>query len=155
MREFVRAAMMFAVLVQRALGEMGFWIEEVRQDVCNVQSDIVALQREAHKMRTEVDKLRAEVAQMKKKARFQELVAQEAQAVLRRRNSAGFLEEAVHDCNQGDATAAKFLKLDRRREVLALNVEYYMVQAGVIRPSVIVKKVCDSRVTSLRCEAPC
>ena len=78
-----------------------------------------------------------------------ELVAQEAQAVLRRRNSAGFLEEAVHDCNQGDATAAKFLKLDRRREVLALNVEYYMVQAGVIRPSVIVKKVCDSRVASL------
>jgi hypothetical protein len=78
-----------------------------------------------------------------------ELVAQEAQAVLRRLNSAGFLEEAVHDCNKEDATAEKFLKLDRRREMLALNVEYYMVQAGVIRPSVIVKKVCDSHVASM------
>ena len=39
--------------------------------------------------------------------------------------------------------------LARRRTMLAASVEYYMVQAGVIRPSVIVKKVCDSRVASL------
>ena len=80
--------MNFAVLVQRALGEMGFWIEEVRQDVCNVQSDIVALQREAGQtraeletMRRELGRVRAEFEHMKQKVRFQELVAQEAKLV--------------------------------------------------------------------------
>ena len=57
------------------------WLEEVRQDVCNVQSDIVVLQREAEGARRELDQLRAEFAHMKKKQRFQELVAQESRLV--------------------------------------------------------------------------
>ena len=57
------------------------WLEEVRQDVCNVQSDIVALQREAESARKELDHLRAEFAHMKRKQRFQELVVQESRLV--------------------------------------------------------------------------
>ena len=74
--------MMFdAALVDRMLGDVLYWLEEVRQDVCNVQSDVAALREGAERMRAEVDRLRAEVAQMKARQRFRELAAQEAQLV--------------------------------------------------------------------------
>ncbi len=75
---------MFAMLgagVERMLCDVAVWLEEVRQDVCNMQSDIVVLQREAQTMRGELDRLRAEVAQMQRKERFRELAAQEAKLV--------------------------------------------------------------------------
>ena len=73
---------MFGMLgVENVVQSLGLWIEEVRQDVCNVQSDVAALQREAQTMRGELDRLRAEVEHMKRKQRFQELVAQEAKLV--------------------------------------------------------------------------
>ena len=72
---------MFAMQVQRVLCDVAVWLEQVHQDVCNVQSDVAALQAEARTLRTELDRLRAEVAQMKRKQRFQELVAQEAKLV--------------------------------------------------------------------------
>ena len=97
MLNFVNAA-----LVDRMLRDVLCWLEEVRQDVCNVQSDIVALQREAEKMRGEMDRMRAEVAQMRKKARFQELVAQESRLVfsdagMERRRLAQFERLAAGD----------------------------------------------------------
>ena len=67
--------------VENVLQSLGLWIEEVRQDVCNVQSDVAALQDEAGQMRTALDRLRAEVEHMKRKQRFQELAAQEAKLV--------------------------------------------------------------------------
>jgi hypothetical protein len=73
---------MFAMLgVENVLQSLGLWIEEVRQDVCNVQSDVAALQDGAGQMRGELDRLRAEVAQMQRKERFRELAAQEARLV--------------------------------------------------------------------------
>jgi len=73
---------MFARLaVERVVCDVLVWLEEVRQDVCNVQSDVAVLQREAQAMRGELDRLRAEVEHMKRKQRFQELVAQEAKLV--------------------------------------------------------------------------
>ena len=73
---------MFGMLgVENVLQSLGLWIEEVRQDVCNVQSDVAALQDGAGQMRTDLDRLRAEVAEMKRKQRFQELVTQEAKLV--------------------------------------------------------------------------
>jgi hypothetical protein len=75
---------MFAMLgvgVEKVLCDVVVWLEEVRQDVCNMQSDIVVLQREAQSMRGELDRLRAEVAQMQRKERFRELAAQEAKVV--------------------------------------------------------------------------
>ncbi len=76
-----------------------------------------------------------------------EVVAQEALAVLARRGSKGKLEPIVAACNEeGPIAESCFLKLERRREVVTLNVEYYMVQAGLIRPSIIVRKVSDSCV---------
>ena len=80
-----------------------------------------------------------------------ELVAEEALVVLSRLNrqvtsGAPKLESetlrkyiAGEHMDDGDIWS-----LGRRRSMLALNVEYYMVQTGVIRPSVIVKKVCES-----------
>ena len=73
---------MFAMLgVERMLCDVAVWLEEVRQDVCNVQSDVAALQDGAGQMRGELDRLRAEVAQMQRKERFRELAAQEAKLV--------------------------------------------------------------------------
>jgi hypothetical protein len=73
---------MFGMLgVENVLQSLGLWIEEVRQDVCNVQSDVAALQDGAGQMRTDLDRLRAEVAEMKRKQRFQELVTHEAKLV--------------------------------------------------------------------------
>ena len=91
-----------AALVDGMLRDVLCWLEEVRQDMCNVQSDVAALREGAEKMRTEVDKLRAEVAQMQKKARFQELVAQEARLVfsdagMERRRLAQFERLAAGD----------------------------------------------------------
>ena len=83
MREFVRmfGVAFNAALVDRMLRDVLCWLEEVRQDVCNVQSDIVALQREAEGARRDLDQLRAEFAHMKQKQRFQELVVQESRLV--------------------------------------------------------------------------
>ena len=74
--------------VAKVLSDMGMWLEEVRQDVCNVQSDVVALQRETERMRAETESMRAETAmlrtellQIQRKVRLQELAAQEAALV--------------------------------------------------------------------------
>jgi hypothetical protein len=86
-----------------------------------------------------------------------ELVAQEALVVLGRLNRilkpgyAPMLEsESLRKYQAGEPLDdGDHWNLARRRTMLAASVEYYMVQAGVIRPSVIVKKVCDSRVASM------
>ena len=65
----------------KVLSDMGMWLEEVRQDVCNVQSDVVALQRETERMRAETAMLRTELLQIQRKVRLQELAAQEAALV--------------------------------------------------------------------------
>jgi cell division protein FtsB len=67
--------------VEQMLRDVGMWLEEVRQDVCNVQSDVAALQREAERMRAEAAMLRAELAEIRRKVRLQELAAQEATLV--------------------------------------------------------------------------
>ena len=73
MREFAGSAMVFALLPagEKALWSVLYWLEEVRQDVCNIQGDIVVL-------REELDKLRAEVARMRERERVRELAAQTA-----------------------------------------------------------------------------
>ncbi len=73
MREFAGSAMVFALLPagEKALWSVLYWLEEVRQDVCNVQGDIVELRRE-------LDKTRAEVARMRERERVRELAAQTA-----------------------------------------------------------------------------
>ena len=85
-----------------------------------------------------------------------ELVAQEALVVLGRLNrlvTKGYLPrlEAPVPTHNEDGTIHEYNKylLDRRHCTLAATVEYYMVQAGLIRPSVIVQKVRESigRVT--------
>jgi len=65
--------MVFALLPagEKALWSVLYWLEEVRQDVCNVQGDIVELRRE-------LDKTRAEVARMRERERVRELAAQTA-----------------------------------------------------------------------------
>ena len=65
--------MVFALLPagEKALWSVLYWLEEVRQDVCNVQADIVELRRE-------LDKTRAEVARMRERERVRELAAQTA-----------------------------------------------------------------------------
>jgi hypothetical protein len=73
---------MFARLaVEKVVCDVVVWLEEVRQDVCNVQNDIVVLQREASTTHLELDRLRAEVAHMKRREQFRELAAQEAKLV--------------------------------------------------------------------------
>ena len=67
--------------VESVLSNVLYWLEEVRQDVCNVQSDIVVLQREAASARKQLDHLRAEFEHLKRKQRFQELVVQESRLV--------------------------------------------------------------------------
>ena len=67
--------------VAKVLSDMGMWLEEVRQDVCNVQSDVVALQRETERMRAETAMLRTELLQIQRKVRLQELAAKEAALV--------------------------------------------------------------------------
>ena len=67
--------------MEKVVCDVLVWLEEVRQDVCNVQSDVAALQDGAGQMRLELDRLRAEVEHMKRKQRFQELAAQEAKLV--------------------------------------------------------------------------
>jgi len=73
LREFAGSAMVFALLPagEKALWSVLYWLEEVRQDVCNMQGDIVAL-------REELDKTRAEVARMRERERVRELAAQTA-----------------------------------------------------------------------------
>ncbi len=56
---------------QKALCSVLCWLEEVRQDVCNIQGDIVEL-------RAELDKMRAEVGRMRERKRVRELAAQTA-----------------------------------------------------------------------------
>jgi hypothetical protein len=65
--------MVFALLPagEKALWSVLYWLEEVRQDVCNIQGDVVAL-------REELDKTRAEVARMRERERVRELAAQTA-----------------------------------------------------------------------------
>jgi hypothetical protein len=65
--------MVFALLPagEKALWSVLYWLEEVRQDVCNIQGDVVELRRE-------LDKTRAEVARMRERERVRELAAQTA-----------------------------------------------------------------------------
>jgi hypothetical protein len=73
LREFAGTAMAFALLPagEKALWGVLYWLEEVRQDVCNMQGDIVVL-------REELDKTRAEVARLRERERVRELAAQTA-----------------------------------------------------------------------------
>ncbi len=91
---------MLGVGVENVLQNLGLWIEEVRQDVCNVQSDVAALQDEAGQMRKDLDRLCAEVAHMKRREQFRELAAQEAKLVFsdvgeERRRLARLVKEVV------------------------------------------------------------
>ena len=58
--------------VEKTVCRLAYWLEEVRQDVCNVQSDVGEL-------RLELVRLRAAVAHMEKRERERELAAQAAQ----------------------------------------------------------------------------
>jgi regulator of replication initiation timing len=60
-----------AFSVEKMVCRLAYWLEEVRQDVCNVQSDVGEL-------RLELDRLRAAVAHMEKRERERELAAQAA-----------------------------------------------------------------------------
>ena len=57
--------------VEKTVCRLAYWLEEVRQDVCNVQSDVGEL-------RLELDRLRAAVAHMQNRERERELAAQAA-----------------------------------------------------------------------------
>ena len=57
--------------VEKTVCRLVYWLEEVRQDVCNVQSDVGEL-------RLELDRLRAAVAHMERRERERELAAQAA-----------------------------------------------------------------------------
>ena len=61
--------MQFAV--EKTVCRLVYWLEEVRQDVCNVQSDVGEL-------RAELDRLRAAVTHMQRRERERELAAQTA-----------------------------------------------------------------------------
>ena len=58
----------------KVLCDVGHWMEEVRQDVCNVQSEVAAL-------RQELERTRAELAQLKRSVWLGELAEQEAKLV--------------------------------------------------------------------------
>ena len=60
-----------AFSVEKMVCRLAYWLEEVRQDVCNVQSDVGEL-------RLELDRLRAAVAHMERRERERELAAQAA-----------------------------------------------------------------------------
>ena len=60
-----------AFSVEKMVCRLAYWLEEVRQDVCNVQSDVGEL-------RLELDRLRAAVAHMQNRERERELAAQAA-----------------------------------------------------------------------------
>ncbi len=71
-----------AFSVEKMVCRLAYWLEEVRQDVCNVQSDVGEL-------RAELDRLRAAVAHMERRERERELAAQAA--LLREVNVTGRL----------------------------------------------------------------
>jgi regulator of replication initiation timing len=71
-----------AFSVEKMVCRLAYWLEEVRQDVCNVQSDVGEL-------RLELDRLRAAVAHMERRERDRELAAQAA--LLREVNVTGRL----------------------------------------------------------------
>ena len=58
----------------QVLCDVGHWMEEVRQDVCNVQSEVAAL-------RQELERTRGELAQLKRRVWLGELAEQEAKLV--------------------------------------------------------------------------
>ena len=58
----------------KVLCDVGHWMEEVRQDVCNVQSEVAAL-------RQELERMRAELAQLKRRVWLGELAEKEAKLV--------------------------------------------------------------------------
>ena len=68
-------ASLFSMLsLAKVLCDVGHWMEEVRQDVCNVQSEVAAL-------RQELERTRAELAQLKRRVWLGELAEQEAKLV--------------------------------------------------------------------------
>jgi hypothetical protein len=69
------------VCVEKVLCDVVYWLEEVRQDVCNVQSEVERQRLTLERVCTELERMRAEVAQMKRKERFRELAAQETKLV--------------------------------------------------------------------------
>lgn len=58
----------------KVLCDVGHWMEEVRQDVCNVQSEVAAL-------RQELERTRAELAQLKRRVWLGELAEKETMLV--------------------------------------------------------------------------
>ena len=65
--------------VEKTVCRLAYWLEEVRQDVCNVQSDVAEARQDVGELRAELDRLRAAVAHMEKRERERELAAQAAQ----------------------------------------------------------------------------
>jgi hypothetical protein len=62
------------LVVERVLGDVVYWLLDVRRRVCKIEGEVVML-------RAEMERLRAEVAQLRKQQRYQELVAKEARLV--------------------------------------------------------------------------
>jgi len=60
--------------VERVLGDVVYWLLDVRRRVCKVEGEVVLL-------RAEMERLRAAVAEMRQQVRYQELVAKEARLV--------------------------------------------------------------------------
>jgi hypothetical protein len=63
---------MWTVLgVESVLGDVVYWLLDVRKRVCKLEGEVVML-------RADLVQLRAAVAEMRQKVRYQELVAKEA-----------------------------------------------------------------------------
>ena len=60
--------------VERVLGDVVYWLLDVRRRVCKVEGEVVLL-------RAEMERLRAAVAELRQQVRYQELVAKEARLV--------------------------------------------------------------------------
>ena len=73
--------------VEKTVCRLVYWLEEVRQDVCNMQSDVAEARHDVGELRAELDRLRAAVAHMERRERERELAAQAA--LLREVNAAG------------------------------------------------------------------
>ena len=79
----------------KVLCDVGHWMEEVRQDVCNVQSDVEQTQQDVEQaqqdvcnvqsdveaLRKELERMRGELAQLKRRVWLGELAEQEAKLV--------------------------------------------------------------------------
>ena len=75
--------------VEKTVCRLVYWLEEVRQDVCNMQNDVAEARQDVGELCAELDRLRAAVAHMERRERERELAAQAV--LLREVNVAGRL----------------------------------------------------------------